>query len=225
MIYEYPYKTNLKKQLGKLKEGKDYYLWRSGKSIQKCVNNIDLPIVEIGGPTETGFFFLDNIRMKSKPVITNITLNPLPYSPKANQFAQKVVEQVDGTNLKYNDGSIGIFMMAAMSLSSDWWVELDDEAKELESTKFEKEFKIARLEMGQVAVGVLDPKDIVYAQRIKIYQEIYRTLIKGGLLFTDGGIEEIIILQKLGFKIIELLQQSDENNGFHYSSYEFVAQK
>lgn len=127
--------------------------------------------------------------------------------------------------MPYEDESIGAFHMSAMSLSSDWWVELDNAAKEKAEARFEKEFDVAKLEMGQVATGVLEPSQVTHAQRVKIYLEIHRTLAKDGLFFSDGGIEEIVILQKLGFEIIALLQQANNDDGSFYASYEFVAQK
>lgn len=97
MTFTYPYDSELKKQLSQLPEGQDYHLFYPGTSIQEVITRIDLPIIEIGGPTEAGFFFLDRVQLNSWPVITNISLNPLPFSPNATELAGAVDEQLDGT--------------------------------------------------------------------------------------------------------------------------------
>lgn len=202
----YPYKSNLKTKLQALHEGRDYVVWRG--DIPKILAG---PIVEIGGPTETGYYFLDGLDLGSKPIITNISKNPLPYAPNAKQLSEQVDELMDATKMKYPDKSVGAFLMAGMSLSSDWWVGLDDPQKQEAEPQFNKEFDIARLEMAQVAAGILSPDKVVHAQRVKIYLETYRALRKGGLLFTDGGTEEIAILKTIGFKLCALLCLPEEN--------------
>lgn len=220
--FTYPYKSSLKARLKKLREGRDYFIWQDSSMPQELKG----PIIEIGGPTELGYYLLDGLRLESKPIITNISATPLQHSPKAAQFARQVDELVDATNMKYADGSVGVFLMAAMSISSDWWVDLDDATKESASEQFEKEFDSAKLEMGQIAMGVLSPDKAHYAQRVKIYQEVHRTLRKGGLFFSDGGIEEITILKLLGFKLCAFLQYRDpEAQGWQNLDYEFVVVK
>lgn len=205
-----------------LKRNKDYSLWHNGdRSIAHRVSAIDKPIVEIGGPTELGFYFLEGVALPTKPLITNISSNPLPFHPKAPELAGMVDAKLDGIKMPYKDAEVGIFLMAAMSLSSDWWVELTEEEKEKAQPTFEAEFTSARLEMGQVAAGILAPEDVKHAQRVKIYLEVFRCLDKGGLFFADGGIEEITILRRIGFELIACLQLVEERG----LSYEFVVAK
>jgi hypothetical protein len=226
MAFRYPYKSELIAQLTNMRDGQDYYLWHSGVPLQDRIAKLSEPIIEIGGPTEMGFFFLDGLKLNSKPVITNIDATPLRYSPKAAEFAKQVDEVMDATKMQYDDGSIGAFLMAAMSLSSDWWVNLDDDAKEEATTKFEAEFSIAKLEMGQAALSVLDPKKAIHAQRIKIYLEVHRTLGEGGLFFSEGGIEELSILKNIGFELVSFLEyQYPDAEGYQDMSYEFVVAK
>jgi len=220
MSFKYPYKSYLRKQLQKSKAGLDYQVWRAG-DLSRLITNIQKPVIEIGGPTQDGFFFLDDVSFNTEPTITNISQNPLPFSANASKLAKQVAVLLDATAMPYDDSSVGVFLMASMSLSSDWWVELSAEDKEKASTKFEQEFANARFEMGQVAAGILDPTAVKNAQRVKIYLEVSRCLDKDGLFFTDGGIEEIAILKGMGFELIACLQVT-EKYGF---SYEFVVAK
>jgi hypothetical protein len=132
---------------------------------------------------------------------------------------------VDATDMKYEDGSVGVFLMAAMSISSDWWTSLDDKEKDQAAEKFDKEADIARLEMGQAAAGILDPEKVTQAQRIKIFREVHRTLRKGGYFFTDGFIEEIAALQRLGFKLCAAVQYQEPDDDSRLIFYEFVVVK
>lgn len=185
------------------------------------VATITNPVVEIGGPTQDGFYFLHNVRFNSKPIITNISPRPLPFSPHASELAAQVAETMDATHMPYGDDSIGIFLMSAMSISSDWWIELSEAEKEKSEHIFEAEFENARLEMGQVAAGALDGRKVQDALRVKIFQEVARCLQPGGLFFTDGSIEEIIVLQKMGFELLACLQTAHE----YGISYEFAVVK
>lgn len=221
MSFYYPYRSGLKKYLANLQEGRDYQIW-GASTVQKLVSKVNKPIIEIGGPTENGFFFLDKVAMSSEPVIANISLNPVPYSDNSAKLAAAVAKNLDGKKMPYEDNSIGMFLVLAMSYSSDWWVELSEAEQAKATPVFEMEFAKAKFEMGKVAAGLLSPDEAKWAQRVQIYLEIYRTLDDSGLLFTDGGIEEIIILQKMGFELVSLLQMIEVDKQI---SYEFVAIK
>jgi hypothetical protein len=221
MSHHYPYPSILKEQMLTQELGRDYFIWEQDPGIKTLVTQKMTPIIEIGGPTTSGFFFLDNIPLPEKPLITNISKNPAPYSEDAQEIAAAVDEIVDGKDMKYDDESVGIFLMSYMSHSSDWWVELSDQEKDAASQQFDTEFLKAMLEMGQMAIGVKSPNDVKFSQRVMIYREVFRTLKHGGLFFTNGDIEEIDILKLMGFKLAAFLQMQDE----HACSYEFVVIK
>lgn len=220
MSFKYPYQYQLRKELQQSVSGSQHRVWQS-KDISELAKQIKKPVIEIGGPTEEGFFFANDVVFSHRPVITNITRNPQPYSHNAKKLSDQVDELMDATAMPYDNNSVGIFLMAAMSLSSDWWVELSDKEKDEATDTFDSEFIEARFETGQVATGIRDIKSVKDAQRIKIYLEVARCLEKGGLFFTDGGVEEIIILQKIGFELIASLQILEENE----MSYDFVVAK
>jgi hypothetical protein len=219
-MYRYPYASRLRKELKNSLQNDRHRLWDLA-DISSLVASITNPVVEIGGPTQDGFYFLHNVQFNSKPVITNVSSRPLPFSPDAYELAAQVENIVDATRMPYSDQSIGIFLMSAMSISSDWWVELSDTEKEESEHFFEAEFENARFETGLVAAGILDASAVQDALRIKIFKEVTRCLDNGGLFFTDGSIEEIIILQKMGFELLACLQTTHEYGIY----YEFVVVK
>lgn len=219
-MYTYPYPSRLRVDLSHKTNNIDYRVWQSN-DIQSLMDKVNQPVVEIGGPTQDGFYFLDKISIGTRPIITNISQKPLPYSPNSSNLAELVTETFDATNMPYKDSSIGVFLMSAMSVSSDWWTELAEHEKEKISYQFETEFANARFEMGQVAAGILRSNDIKDALRVKIYREVTRCLAENGLFFTDGGIEEIIILKQLGFELVACLQVVED----YGLSYEFVVAK
>lgn len=219
-MYSYPYPSRLRDILRTKVEGVDFRIWQSN-AIESLVASTNHPVIEIGGPTQDGYFFLYDVEFNTKPIITNISSNPLPFSPDSAELADQVDDLFDAIKMPYVDNSVGIFLMAAMSISSDWWVELPEDEKEKVTSTFRAEYTNARFEMGQVAAGILDFKSIKDAQRIKIYLEVHRCLNDDGLFFTDGGIEEIAILKRLGFEMLACLQVV-EGYGM---SYEFVVRK
>jgi hypothetical protein len=98
MTFQYPYSSEAKRRLAKLHEGQDYCVWHAEKSdLQLTINQMDKPVIEIGGPTDCGYFFLDDITFSSKPTITNISSNPLPYAHSAKKLASMVDELVGRT--------------------------------------------------------------------------------------------------------------------------------
>jgi hypothetical protein len=226
MAFPYPYNSRTKRRIAKLRDGQDYYVWHAEKSdLQRIVNQMNKPVIEIGGPTDSGYFFLDGLTFSSKPTITNISSNPQPFATNAKKLAGMVDELVDGTKMSYGDSSVSVFLMAAISGSSDWWVGLSDEEKDKKSHIFNKENDIAGLEAEQFAIGTLPFDKVKFAQRIYIYSEAYRALEEGGLLFGDGGVDDIVSLTRLGFKPITYLQEHIKTENWYGISYEFVMQK
>ncbi|HEY4161233.1 MAG TPA: hypothetical protein VGM08_04175 [Candidatus Saccharimonadales bacterium] len=226
MSFSYPYTSSLKKDVEAWREDRDYIVWHNAPSLEEHMKHISGPIIEIGGPTDLGFYFLEGLALPSKPIITNISENPLPYSEIAEKFSRELEQIVDARDMPYENESVGIFLMAAMSVSNDWWNELSEDEKEKMAPKFEKEFDIAKMEMGLVATGVMAPERAEYAQRVQIFREVHRVLAKGGLFFSDGSLEDIVILRQLGFELAAFLQYQDQNlDGWQNLSYEFVVIK
>jgi len=218
--YYYPFHSSVaayNRQKG-LTEGKDYKVWaKEGFDLQEAVRAIDRPIVEIGGPSEEGYYFLDSLALPSRPHITNIALpHEMPDS------AHLVEELVDGRNLPYDDGSLGVVLAQAMNHT-----ELGRES--INTAEGNDIFSKALEELNAVAVGSLKPEDAVNSLRIKIYLEIRRALQNGGLLISTGRDRDIKALEKMGFELVGYMQDyidpSESYGGDHGVFYEFVMRK
>jgi hypothetical protein len=226
MSYYYPYPSSLLADIKSWRKGRDFIIWQDDPPVEKRLAHIGGPIIEIGGPSDMGFYFLDGIALPVKPLITNMSNNPLPYAENAIELAGQVDEIIDARKMPFVDDSIGTFLMAAMSLSSDWWINLSETEKDRAEAKIDEEFDRAKMEMGLVATGILAPSKAAYAQRVQIYREVHRTLKIGGLFFADGSLEDIVILKHLGFKLAAFLQYQDQGiDGWQNLSYEFVVRK
>ena len=232
MEYKYPYKSRNRKYLKTLRLGQDYTIWRKkGLDLRAEVLEFSKkPVIEIGGPTRDGYYFLDDIEFGSKPVITNYPENSWAFSflskTDKKRLASLIDETIDGRKMPYQDASAGIFLMAAMSRTSDWYLELSEEEQNKQKDKIENEFEVAQLEEQQVAIGVLPPEKVQFAQRIQIYLEIQRALCPGGLFFSDGAVDEIFNLQRLGFELVAYVQEHVwEDMGWAGISYEFLMRK
>lgn len=226
MSFYYPYPSNLLADTKTWKKGRDYIIWQDNPPIEKRIARLKGAIIEIGGPSDMGFYFLDGVALPVKPIITNIHNNPLPYAENAIELAALVDEIIDARKMPFANDSIGTFLMAAMSLSSDWWINLNEAEKDKAEDKIDEEFDHAKMEMGLVATGAMPSRKAANAQRVQIYREVHRTLKSGGLFFTDGSLEDIVILQRLGFKLIAFLQYQDQSiDGWQNLSYEFVVSK
>jgi hypothetical protein len=227
-VNQYPYKSRNRKVLAKLRKERDYTVWyRPGVSnLQGLISGVTKPLVEIGGPTPDGFYFLDNLELPSKIIVTNISSNPMPYSSEAEEIAHHISKIMDARKMPYEDGSIGCFLMSGMSMTNDWYMELSEADREKQAEQIESESDIAMLELAQAALGTIKSSEAKWAQRLQIFSEVERTLTDGGLFFTDGSLAEIIVLKNLGFRLLVYTQEHirPEQN-WDGLFYEFVVQK
>jgi hypothetical protein len=224
-MHTYPFASRGRKTFKKLRAGQDYAIWvKPGITIEQVVTQISRPIIEIGGPTSSGYYFLDNIQLPSKPIITNIS--PSPTAMDSENPAAYIDHVVDGRKLPCENGSIGMFLMSGMSMTSDWYMELHETERDTHRLQIDKEYAVAKFELEQVALGLLEPQKVTYAQRILMYLEVYRALEPGGIFMTDGTLEEIISLQRIGYEILALTQEHiRQEQGWEGIYYEATAQK
>jgi hypothetical protein len=85
--YPYVYEESPKNAVTNPSIIKDYVWQDSGISLEQEINRLgELPIVEIGGPTVFGFYFLNNTELPTSPIISNITDGPMPFHPEAEKL-------------------------------------------------------------------------------------------------------------------------------------------
>lgn len=214
---EYPYRFS---------EGSDEYELVTGISVteaKEIISIVDGPIVEIGGPSDGGYLYLDEVSLKSKPIITNI----VPFSTltmdqeKAKQFDQQIDAFFDGRDMPYEDNSLGIVAMSHITLADD--SEFFPEGREPTQSEIDlvnQRFDRVDEEVEAFLTGAIDLDDVKESFRLKIYQEVMRVLKPGGLLISNGTAIDLQVLEKIGFKVISA---SSDDEG--YNDFEFVAQK
>ena len=204
MNYRYPFPSINKAKYKNLREEQDYTIWlKSGIDLSEIIKNTTKPIIEIGGPTESGFYFLDTNELPSRPVITNITKHP----PSVNDLTSFVDEIIDALHMPYDNCSVGMFLMSGFSTTSDWYTSLSEKERTAKEEQIIKEGDLAMLELEQVAIGILPVESVRYAQRIPAFCEIYRCLTVGGIFMTDGLLAEIKLLQTMGFELLCTTQE------------------
>ncbi len=206
IMARYPFPSRNKKLYKSLRPGQDCALWVKPEiNVTSLVSEIRKPIIEIGGPTESGYYFLDQAELPVGLSITNIQSDTSSHMNV--ELAKLVAATIDGRNMPYEDNSIGMFLMQGLPKTSDWYMELPEAERDEHEDQIIMEMDVALLEMEQVACGSRSPHDVQYAQRVPIYMEVSRCLDAGGLFMTDGSLTEVLILQRLGFELLAFTQE------------------
>lgn len=218
-MYTYPFASASKGRLANLVNEQDYTLWSLHDfDLQSAIKTLAKPIVEIAGPTRDGYYFLDGVSLISKPIITNISRKGWPFHTDDPEDSELVTELIDARDMPCDDNSLSLILCAGLTTLEH---PANSEEREVEAME-----TILALETEKVAIGVLDPHSVKYAQRIMFYTESYRTLEMGGLFFMTGLLSDIKILQRIGFTLKCFLQERMfDKYGTKCICYEFVMQK
>ena len=157
--------------------------FKDGFDLQSELSQVRKPIIEIGGPTVGGYHMLDEIKLPSRPIITNIARGRMPDSDALD----KIDELVDGTQMPYGDKSLGVVIMSGID-------RYDGVGEDVQ--------KKAEMELKNVADTLMEPQQAKYSLRLKIYNEVLRCLADGGLLIAVGlKAAEIKVLERIGFEL------------------------
>ena len=190
---------------------------------KEVISKVEGPIVEIGGPTDDGYFYLDGVSLKSKPIITNkVSFQTFPIDQDiAAQLDQQIDVFFDGRDMPYMDDSLGIVMMSYITRADD--AKLFPEGREPTQEEIDLTnqcFDKADQEVQDFLEDNITSEDIKESYILKIYEEVMRVLRPGGLFITNSNKSELRALEKIGFKVISL---STDDEG--HDSFEYVAQK
>lgn len=166
-----------------------------GFNLRNRIAGLKKPILELGGPTTRGYFFLEDVALPSKPYITNISA----YPPGMHHLATDIQEAVDGTNMPFADASVGMVMMSCMPITSRKLAEADRPSLE-----------DAHAESQAFAAGNISAAELESNERIKIYVEAARVLAEGGLMIVNrpSGFD-VAALHKLGLKPVAALERTN----------------
>lgn len=216
--FYYPAFKSAEHNLANSTNHEDVEIWqREGFEPQKEVQDTHGPVLEIGGPTMGGYHFLEGIKLPSKPLITNNTKDNVP-----KDMRDQVEQIVDGRNLPFGSESQGIILMKSLDIA-------ESTPATINTPEFKDKFQRAELEMERLALGVLEFKDVKDSLRAQIYTEVWRTLKKDGLFFTDGTLKEVLALEKLGFELLayrqEYVKPPKGISGFEGITYEVIMKK
>jgi len=191
---KYPYKSKLKRKLAKSRADYDYLLWKSGDfDFDSTLKSTNGELIELGGPSFKGFYFLDNVSLPRKLTITNINDKPFQYKDWSIRANKHINRYVDATNLPYEDKSLGMILVHFLSYGPD----VEPHSRESHD---KDEWKRGIIEMIEIYLGSRSLNQAILAQRVKMLLEAYRTLEPGGLLITDGEMYELEVMKKVGFE-------------------------
>jgi hypothetical protein len=196
----YPYRSLLADSARMVSEsGGDILEWRApGVDLDKVFQQAKGPVLEIGGPTEIGFYFLDKRALPSRPIIGNVTTENWDGS------TFEVDMMIDGRDLPFADHSLGMVLSAHIP-KYDYvdehigpLTQADDDAD-----LFNLAISRAKATLELVTeTKVVDREVMESSLRFAIAHEVYDKLIPGGLYLTDGEQFEIDAYGALGFELI-----------------------
>lgn len=185
-------------------------------SLTEKLENIRKPIIEIGGPSDEGYYFLDGVKLLNKPIITNVSEQPASQQyPDVQNLADMVDELVDGRHTPYEDESIGMVMAAHIDIADE--ALLDDTTKD--KRELYNKFREAAISENQaVASGKLSLSQILHSLRLKIARETWRILEPGGLFLTDchSEVHDLEAIRRLGFEPVAMLAMTDDPEDTRY---------
>ena len=199
--FYYPYPSTIAKEVIEAKRSNrdiDEW-WKPGVDFQKLVAHLSGSILEIGGPTDVGYYFLDNIQLPSRVIISNITQGTLRFTPNKDELDKATEKLIDGRDLPYSDNSLGMVLSAHISLVDDHEHDFSDISDDQLATLNQqiKRSEIATRRMAQM--GKIDPETLEVAQRVAIGHEVFAKLQPGGLYITDATPDELKAYHILGF--------------------------
>lgn len=209
--YDYPYKF----EKPDLDTGKYYGV--PAEEIAKKLSSVADQIIEIGGPTENGYLYLEGVSFRSQPLITNVSNNPLPFAKNSKELASEVDAIVDGRDTPFDDESLGLVMMGCMSRADDAG---GPPTTEEETVNNHDMYERADMELEQFINGEISIENVKDAQLLQIYNEIQRVLKDGGYFLSNGTSQEMCALERFRLEIQSWHQASPGND-----YYDFVAQK
>jgi hypothetical protein len=192
-VPRYPYKSKFRRQAAKKREGVDYVLWRAeGFDLAQALASTSGELLELGGPSFDGYYFLDDMKLPRRLRISNLFHEPFAFEDMNQRARKHIGALIDARELPYNDNSLGLVLAHYLSYALD--------ARPHTRRAHESEqWRQAMAEMAQTILGQREPQDAKTAQRVQMWREAYRVLEPGGLLITDGRLAERQIMQQIGF--------------------------
>jgi hypothetical protein len=203
--FMYPYASRLASEV---RVGRELGLapdeWHAnGVDLDKVFRAIQAPILEIGGPTQSGYYFLDNRPLPSRPVIGNV--NDRYYDGETIPGIDLII---DGRSLPVGNESLGMVLSGHLpkyevNNSGDREPSEEDIVKDSDFA-----LERANIMMQRVArTGMVSEEALSASLRLSIAKEVYTKLIPGGVYLTDADAFEVGAYEALGFEVLATIDE------------------
>lgn len=214
----YPYESKLAKAI----PGGWSRLFRRNMHPQYVENNFSLedelplregPFVELGGPTESGYFHLDGHTLPKRVIVSNINLRgtQLPLDDDYIEFVEGTTDLVlDGTDTGLPKNSLGMVLASHIPRY---------DLLECSQLEEEQDRHLARANSATreaVQQGKITNTMLEAALRLKMGREVYRVLEPGGLYLTDGNDFELAAHELLGLQMKAYVQVRKDDEETYY---------
>jgi len=195
-IYQYPYKSEVARLAGREKRR----FWTPNKfktfaaknfSLENELQQLDGPYLELGGPTEEGYFHLDRMQLSKRVLLSNVEMPDFISQEYRDSVANSIDLVIDGGAIDLPDASLGMVM--ASHIPHIPFDQFDSD----EQLNLAKDAPFRALEQGAVTPDLLE-----VSLRLKMASEVYRTLQPGGVYLTDGRFEDVAACELLGFELM-----------------------
>lgn len=208
--FRYPFDSSFAKQFARAREdGAEIDEWQQpGLDLPELISCLEGPILEIGGPSDQGYYYLRDVNLPSRVIISNVTQNAMPYAPNAKLLQVMIEKIVDGRHFPYEDNSLAMVLASHLSLVDERQYDFSD-ISDVETEKWTDDMHESEKVLKEAAdSGIIDEKVLKVSLRFGIASEALRALKPGGIYMTDATEDEIKVYELLGFtKIASINRQ------------------
>lgn len=199
-VFNYPFPSALASQTGE-----EIDVWvKPGINLESTLRSVEGPIVELAGPTDLGYYFLDGIALPSKPIITNIQPKTLLYGPGTDYVLDKII---DGRHTPYKDSSVGMVLSAHLPYINEAAFDFSNKFTHQQEKEYAQLVKEAQLLTKDFADGANIAE---LPLRLAIAKESFRILHPGGLYLCDGSQHDRKGMLRLGFQELAFVRLKTE---------------
>src|SRR5258708_3507545 len=113
LAFSYPYESTLAQTVRQNRvAGRRVDEWiEPDIDVKSLIEHVDAPIIELAGPTDTGYYYLDGVRLPSQPLISNLAPGTLLYG-KPETRDKQLDQLLDVRQLALPDNSVGMIIAA-----------------------------------------------------------------------------------------------------------------